>query len=196
MKSQRHEKWSTITPESTIPKPPPMPKTAESRPIAIFIFSGGNSSRMIAKLSGKSAPPAPETTRNAISDQMFHANAAPTQPARKSPRLTSSIRSLPNWSPSRPSRGVATAAETRKPVSTQVVQAVRGVELLHEGRERREHHRLLQRERAPGQREDAQRDVVVLARWLYARTRGLYLIRCGSSASAPRVSLTQAAYSS
>ncbi len=124
MKSQRHERWSTITPESTIPNPPPTPKTAESRPIPTFIFSGGNSSRMIAKLSGKSAPPAPERTRNAISDQMSHASAAPMQPARKSPRLTSSSRSLPNWSPSRPRRGVATAAETRKPVSTQVVQAV------------------------------------------------------------------------
>ena len=30
----------------------------------------------------------------------------------------------------------------------------------------------------------------------HARTSGLYLIRCGSSASAPRVSFTQAAYSS
>ena len=123
-KSSRHEKWSTITPERTIPKPPPTPNTAESRPIPTLTFSGGNSSRMIAKLSGKSAPPAPETTRNAISDQMFHANAAPRQPARKSPRLTSSIRSLPNWSPSLPRIGVVTAAETRNPVSTHVVHAV------------------------------------------------------------------------
>ena len=75
-KSRRHEKLSTITPERTIPKPPPMPQTAESRPIPTLTFSAGNSSRMIAKLSGKSAPPAPETTRKAISDQMFHANAA------------------------------------------------------------------------------------------------------------------------
>src|SRR5215210_1439122 len=124
MKSQRQERWSTITPESTIPKPPPTPKTAESRPIPTFTFSGGNSSRMIAKLSGKRAPPAPETTRNATSDQMSHAAAAPMQPARKSPRLTSSSRSFPNWSPSRPSSGVATAAETRKAVRIHVVQAV------------------------------------------------------------------------
>ena len=55
---------------------------------------------------------------------MFQAKAAPRQPARKSPRLTSSIRSLPNWSPSLPRIGVITAPETRKPVSTQVVHAV------------------------------------------------------------------------
>ena len=117
-------KLSTIRPERTIPKPLPTPQTAERRPIPTFTFSGGNSSRMIAKLSGKSAPPAPDTTRNAISDQRFQANAAPRQPARKSPRLISSSRSLPNWSPRRPRIGVSTAPETRKPVSTQVVHAV------------------------------------------------------------------------
>ena len=79
---------------------------------------------MIAKLSGKSAPPAPETTRKAISDQRLQANEAPRQPARKSPRLISSSRSLPNWSPRRPRIGVSTAPETRKPVRIQVVQAV------------------------------------------------------------------------
>ena len=101
-----------------------MPQTAERRPIPTLTFSAGNSSRMIAKLSGKSAAPAPETTRKAISDQRFQAKAAPRQPARKSPRLISSSRSLPNWSPSRPRIGVITAPETRKPVSIHVVQAV------------------------------------------------------------------------
>ena len=87
-------------------------------------FSGGNSSRMIAKLSGKSAPPAPETTRKAISDQMFQAHAAPRQPARKSPSAMSSSRSFPNWSPSLPRIGVATDATSRKTVKTQVTQVV------------------------------------------------------------------------
>ena len=90
-----------------------------------------------------------ETTRNAISDQMLHATAAPRQPARKSPRLTSSIRSFPNWSPSLPRIGVVTAAETRKPVSTQVVHAVLAPNSSWNVRERREDHRLLQRERVP-----------------------------------------------
>ena len=79
---------------------------------------------MIAKLSGNSAPPAPERTRNAISDQMFHAAAAPRQPIAKSDRLKRSTRFFPNWSPSRPRIGVVTAAATRKPVSTHVTQAV------------------------------------------------------------------------
>ena len=47
MKSQRHDRWSTISPERTIPKPPPIPNTAEISPIATPTFSGGNSSRMI-----------------------------------------------------------------------------------------------------------------------------------------------------
>ncbi len=79
---------------------------------------------MIAKLSGKSAPPAPESIRNPISEPMLQAKVAPMQPARKSPRLTSSNRSLPYWSPSRPRIGVVTAAASRNPVSTQVTQAV------------------------------------------------------------------------
>ena len=59
--SQRQLRWSTITPESTSPSPPPTPNTAESSPMPTFIRSGGNSSRMIPKLRGNTAPPAPET---------------------------------------------------------------------------------------------------------------------------------------
>ena len=79
---------------------------------------------MIAKESGKTAPPAPESTRKPISDGRSHAKAAPRQPARKIPRLTSSMCSFPYWSPSLPRIGVATAAETRNAVSTHVVHAV------------------------------------------------------------------------
>ena len=45
-----------------------------------FIFSGGNSSRMIPKLSGNTAAPAPEAARKAISEPMFHAAAQPMVP--------------------------------------------------------------------------------------------------------------------
>jgi hypothetical protein len=44
MNSQRQERWSTIRPDNTIPKPPPIPNTAEMRPIATPTFSRGNSS--------------------------------------------------------------------------------------------------------------------------------------------------------
>ena len=64
-------------------------------PIAVPLRSFGNSSLMIAKLSGNTAPPAPWTILKAISDQMFQAAAAPMQPARKMRRLIISSRSLP-----------------------------------------------------------------------------------------------------
>ncbi len=57
--SQRQEAWSTITPESGSPSPPAAPKTAEIAPIAAPLRSRGNSSLTIAKLRGKTAPPAP-----------------------------------------------------------------------------------------------------------------------------------------
>ena len=120
----RQPTWSTIKPESTRPKPPPMPNTAESRPIPTFIRSGGNSSRMIPKLNGNTAPAAPETILKAISVQMSGAAAQPMQPTRNGTRETTSRRSLPNRSPSLPRIGVSTAAERRKPVRTQVTQVV------------------------------------------------------------------------
>ena len=124
MKSQRHEKLSTINPASTRPKPPPTPKTAESNPTPTFIFAGGNSSRMIPKLRGNTAAPAPEAPRKPISAQMFQASAHPTVPRKNSMRLTTRIRSLPNRSPSLPRMGVNTAAVSRKPVNTHVTHVV------------------------------------------------------------------------
>ena len=122
-KSHRHDRWSTIKPESTIPRPPPTPNTAESNPIPTFTFSGGNSSRMIPKLSGKTAPPAPARARKPISEPMFQANAPPTVPIRKIESATTSIRSLPCWSPSLPRIGVATDADSRNTVRTHVAHA-------------------------------------------------------------------------
>ena len=124
MKSQRQETLSTISPDRTIPNPPPMPNTAETSPIATPSFSRGNSSRMIPKLRGKTAPPAPWIARATINAQMFQAQAAATEPTRKIARLITSRRSLPYWSPSLPRSGVATDATSRKTVSTQVTQVV------------------------------------------------------------------------
>ncbi len=64
--------------------------------------------------------------------------------------------------------GVSTAPETRKPVSTQVVQAVLEPNVLLERAERREDHRLLERERSARQGQDRERDVVVLAPVIHA----------------------------
>ena len=79
---------------------------------------------MIAKESGKTAPPAPWITRQTISAPMFHAKMAPIEPSRKIPRLITSSRSLPCWSPSLPSSGVSTEALSRNAVSSQVAHAV------------------------------------------------------------------------
>ena len=113
-----------MIPERTRPSPPPIANTAETVPTATPTLSSGNSSLMIAKLSGKTAPPVPCTMRNPIRNQMFGARAAPTQPTKKMPRLIRSSRSLPYWSPSLPSSGVATDAVSRNPVRSQVTQPV------------------------------------------------------------------------
>ena len=55
---------------------------------------------------------------------MFHASAAPTQPASEHKSVIVSSRSLPYWSPSLPSTGVATDATSRKTVSTHVTHVV------------------------------------------------------------------------
>jgi hypothetical protein len=55
---------------------------------------------------------------------MFHAKMPPIDPSRKMPRLITSSRSLPYWSPSFPRSGVSTEALSRKAVSSHVAQAV------------------------------------------------------------------------
>ena len=54
-----------MTPPSTRPRPPPMPKIAEISPIDPGTFSAGNSSRMIEMASGMMPPPMPWSTRPA-----------------------------------------------------------------------------------------------------------------------------------
>ena len=69
-----------IRPLATIPTPPPTPRTADTRPIATLSFSFGNSSRMIAKLSGKTAPPTPCTARHTISERDAPGEDRPDRP--------------------------------------------------------------------------------------------------------------------
>src|SRR3954447_18569371 len=124
MNTQRHDPYSTSTPESTRPSPPPTPRIAETIPTPAPTFSRGNSSKTIANESGKTAPPNPWIARKTISDQMFHAKIAATHPTKKMSRLTSRNRSLPYWSPSFPSTGVAIADTSRNAVSSHVTHAV------------------------------------------------------------------------
>ena len=65
-KIQEIEPWSTKSPASTSPVPPPIPNIADTVPIAGATRSRGNSSRMMPMASGKIAPPAPWMARPAI----------------------------------------------------------------------------------------------------------------------------------
>ena len=114
------ERWSTITPASTRPSPPPMPKVAEMRPIEVATRSRGNSSRMIPKASGKIAPPAPWIARPRMSTPIDPPMADTSEPSANTPSTASSTFSLPYMSPSRPSSGVETLDVSRKAVSSHV----------------------------------------------------------------------------
>ena len=82
-------------------------------PIAPATRSRGNSSRMIPKASGKTAPPTPCSTRAAIITAIELVSAATSDPAVSAISTITSMRSLPNMSPRRPSTGVATDALSR-----------------------------------------------------------------------------------
>ncbi len=82
-------------------------------PIAVATFSRGNSSRMIPNESGKIAPPMPWIARPAISSAIECESAQTSEPRPKTIRVTTSSRSLPNMSPSRPTIGVAIEAVSR-----------------------------------------------------------------------------------
>ena len=68
---------------------------------------------MIPKQSGKMPPPTPCSTRPATTTSSELPSAETAQPAAKKPSEMTSIRRLPNMSPSRPNTGVATAAASR-----------------------------------------------------------------------------------
>ena len=75
--------------------------------------SRGNSSRMIAKASGKIAPPAPWITRATIITPIVVANPASAVPAASTTSTATSIRFFPYMSPRRPAIGVITDALRR-----------------------------------------------------------------------------------
>ena len=111
--SQWYERCSMIGPARTIPVPTPTPRMAESTPMAPATFSGGNSSRMIPKASGKTAPPAPWTIRPASMIGKVVARALIRVPTDSVTSTTTIIFSLPTMSPIRPRIGVAIAALSR-----------------------------------------------------------------------------------
>lgn len=117
--SHRYPRTSTIGPARINPMPPPAETSALMVPTAPGIRAFGNSSRMMAKLSGRTPPPSPWITRATISTLMLVETAARNDPAASPARVTTSIRFLPTRSPIRPVIGVNTDAESRYVVRTQ-----------------------------------------------------------------------------
>ena len=118
--SQCQPRCSSITAPATNPKPAPIPKIDDIRPMLPATLSRGNSSRKIENASGKMPPPTPWITRAAISIVNDWANAASSDPAASTSRVHNSKRSLPYMSPSRPMIEVPTDADSRKPVNSQL----------------------------------------------------------------------------
>ena len=106
-----------------MPMPPPTAMTLESVPIADGTRRRSNSSRMMPKETGKTAPPSPWITRPAIITPMSGASADTRLPAAIAPRTTSRVFSLPIMSPTRPMIGVATEAESSQAMRTQETPA-------------------------------------------------------------------------
>ena len=90
-----------------------MPRIDEISAMPVATRSRGNSSRMIPNESGKIAPPTPWMTRARMSTSMLVASAASREPAPRTASEATSVCSLPNMSPSRPTIGVKTDALSR-----------------------------------------------------------------------------------
>ena len=108
-----------IGPASTMPSPAPTPRMDERNPMPPTTRSLGNSSRMMPKESGKTAPPAPWMIRPASMIGSVVARALTSVPTESRTRTATSTFSLPSMSPTRPRMGVQMAALRRYPVSSQ-----------------------------------------------------------------------------
>jgi len=100
-------------PARTIPAPPPTAAMAATIPTPVATLAAGNSSRMIPKARGSTAPPMPWMARARINTVMEWATPARAEPAARASNVTTSIRSLPTMSPTRPRMGVKIDADSR-----------------------------------------------------------------------------------
>ena len=82
-------------------------------PMAPATRSAGNSSRMMPKASGNTAPAAPWITRPTSITGSVVARALISDPTESAIRTATMTRSLPIMSPTRPRMGVAMAALRR-----------------------------------------------------------------------------------
>ena len=103
----------TIGPARTIPAPPPTAAMAATTPTPVATLPGGNSSRMIPNDRGRTAPPIPWTTRATINKPIDWDRPAMAEPMARADRVTTSMRSLPTMSPTRPRMGVKIEADNK-----------------------------------------------------------------------------------
>ena len=100
-------------PARTMPSPAPMPRIDEMIPMPVETRAAGNSSRMMPKARGKTAPPAPWMTRPTSITGNVEARALSSVPTERMTSTTTRLFSLPTMSPTRPTIGVAIAALRR-----------------------------------------------------------------------------------
>jgi len=108
-----------IGPASTMPRPTPTPRMDERNPIPPTTRSRGNSSLMMPKASGKTAPPAPVMIRPASMIGRVVASALINVPRVRTTRMAARTFAFPMMSPTRPRIGVQMAALRRYPVRSQ-----------------------------------------------------------------------------
>ena len=151
--------------------------------------SGGNSSRMIPKASGKTAPAAPCTARPATSRAMLCDRAAISEPIANRQSTATSVRSLPNMSPTRPEDRRGHRGGEQVDGEHPGHRCRRGAELGLDRGQRRRHHRLQQRVGQRRQGQHGQRDAVVLAGRRLAHSSSITSAsRCSRSAATRRSS--------
>ncbi len=114
---------STSGPAATMPSAPPKPNIALSAATTPPSRSAGTVWRASPKAQGKTPPESPCSTRPVTTpgyEPSGVLTAATTEPASSSARPVTRRRRWPNWSPSRPATGVATAEASMKAVKSQV----------------------------------------------------------------------------
>ncbi|CAM5661522.1 hypothetical protein STENM36S_01627 [Streptomyces tendae] len=110
---------SAISAAAGRPSAPPTPREALITAVAPASRSTGSSSRMMLMPSGITAADRPCRARPATIGTSASLSPQTAEPAISSTRLSSSIRRLPNMSPSRPTTGVATAEASSVAVTAQ-----------------------------------------------------------------------------
>src|SRR5438270_9668445 len=118
--SQWNPRAWTIGPPTTTPMPPAAVAVAAATPTAPATLRAGNSSRRIPNASGMTPPPIPWTPRPTNMSGSEVASAARSEPTARALMAHTKVRLLPIMSPTRPTMGVNTEAETRYEVKTQL----------------------------------------------------------------------------